>query len=373
MTESSKSTNQTQSSQTNPWAPAVPLLNTLIDKYKGQNVDVTGGQQSALDNLSGAVSGIPQFGDRGASAISNLFSSSTRPQVGMLTTAFDTLKQNLGGTASGSELDPYKTPGFGDALSATMADITNRVKSTYAGSGRDPSGAGSFAGSLSRGLTQGVAPLLQSQFNTNKQNQMNAAGTLFGGANSTATGITGLDQTQLQNGIAGITGAGALPGLFASPATAQLGAANAQFGQPFANLAQLLQPSVSLAGLGNTSSGQISGTSTSTPSLLDSLMSGTKLGGSWMSGIGSLFALSDERAKEDIEPVGKTFDGQNLYSFRYKGEETPHVGLLAQEREKIDPDSVVEVGGLKVVNYGRALHRSRMMGSGRVGVLKEAA
>jgi hypothetical protein len=69
-----------------------------------------------------------------------------------------------------------------------------------------------------------------------------------------------------------------------------------------------------------------------------------------------LGAFSDVRLKEDIQPVGKTYDGQNLYAYRYKGDPTPHVGLMAQEVEKIKPDAVFEhPSGYKMVDYGKAL------------------
>ncbi|WP_082724683.1 tail fiber domain-containing protein [Paracoccus aminovorans] len=77
------------------------------------------------------------------------------------------------------------------------------------------------------------------------------------------------------------------------------------------------------------------------------------------SGIGSLFALSDRDAKTDIEKVGKTDDGQNVYAYRYKheGEGGPiHMGLMAQEVEKKRPEAVVKgADGLRRVNYGIAL------------------
>lgn len=85
--------------------------------------------------------------------------------------------------------------------------------------------------------------------------------------------------------------------------------------------------------------------------------------GSTISGLGSsissalpgvLAMFSDERLKEDIEPVGALFDGSNVYRYRYKGDATPRIGLLAQEVEKTRPDAVIEVGGYKAVDYGRA-------------------
>lgn len=64
--------------------------------------------------------------------------------------------------------------------------------------------------------------------------------------------------------------------------------------------------------------------------------------------------FSDERLKEDISPVGKLFDGQNVYSYRYKGDDTPRIGLMAQEVERRTPEAVTEIGGFKAVNYGMA-------------------
>ena len=374
MTESSKQSSQTQQSQTNPWAPAIPLATSLLGKYQGQNTDVTGGQKSALDNLTSATSNIPNFGASGAQAITNLFSSNNQPQVGVLNDAYSKLNANLNPIANGSQLNPYSTPGFGDALATTMDDITNRVKSSYNGSGRDPSGAGSFAQSLGRGLTQGVSPLIQSQYNTNRQNMMSANGTLFGGATTNATGTAGLTQQQLQNGVTGITAGTAAPNLYTAPAMAQFGAANAQYGVPYSNLSQLLTPSVSLAGLGNTSSGSAQGTQTSSPSLMDSITSGFGMAGKGASALGSLFALSDERAKTDKEKVGKLFDGTDVYSFKYLGDRKTHVGLMAQDIERDRPEAVAELpGGLKMVNYDLATRRARAMAPGRVGALLEAA
>lgn len=78
---------------------------------------------------------------------------------------------------------------------------------------------------------------------------------------------------------------------------------------------------------------------------------------------GAMFGVSDVRAKENIEPVGETYDGQNLWSYNYKGDPTPRVGLMAQEVERRDPGAVVTLpGGLKAVNYTRALEPTRRAG-----------
>jgi hypothetical protein len=65
--------------------------------------------------------------------------------------------------------------------------------------------------------------------------------------------------------------------------------------------------------------------------------------------------LSDVRAKENVTPVGKLDDGQKVYSYNYKGDPTPEIGLLAQEVEKVRPEAVGPgPDGLKRVDYAAA-------------------
>lgn len=70
--------------------------------------------------------------------------------------------------------------------------------------------------------------------------------------------------------------------------------------------------------------------------------------------LGNLFMLSDERAKEDIKPVGELYDGQPVYSYRYKGDDATQIGLMAQEVEEVVPEAVGNIGGLKGVRYDLA-------------------
>ena len=82
---------------------------------------------------------------------------------------------------------------------------------------------------------------------------------------------------------------------------------------------------------------------------------------SWDSTVGGLFGLgsaaimSDRRTKTDIEKVGKTDDGQQIYSYRYKSGGPIQMGLMAQEVEKKHPDAVIKKGGIRFVDYGKAL------------------
>lgn len=352
---------QQQNSTTNPWANAQPLLDSLISGYSGLDTGVTGGQQSALDNLTAAASGIPNFGEQGANAVGTAFdSTSTQPQIGMLKDAFSGLQSSIGKTATGGNLDPYSTPGFGDALKTMTSDITNSVKGVYNASGRDPSGAGSFAQSLGRGLTQGEAPVIQAEADRLRGEQQNAANTLYGAGNTTANAITGQQGAGIQNSSGAFSLANLLPQLFTSPATAQLNAANTAYQTPFQNLQALLNPATGLGGMGGTSSGTSSGTQTTTQN--QSALSNAL--GIASTGIGLLSAMSDERAKENIEEVGKLHDGQPIYRYNYKGMPGgTHIGLLAQEVFETEPDAVSQFGdtGMLGVNYKRATDRAASM------------
>jgi hypothetical protein len=103
--------------------------------------------------------------------------------------------------------------------------------------------------------------------------------------------------------------------------------------------------------------GNVGGTTTSeTTAPRRSLGFGDILGGaSSLGGLGLLAysVLSDRRAKTDIKKVGMLDDGLPVYRYRYKGDPVPHIGVMAQDVEKVKPEAVVETpSGYKAVNYG---------------------
>jgi hypothetical protein len=56
--------------------------------------------------------------------------------------------------------------------------------------------------------------------------------------------------------------------------------------------------------------------------------------------------FSDERLKENIKAVGKTFDGQTIHSFNYKGDPRTQIGLIAQEvKAALDAEGVDTFAG----------------------------
>jgi len=74
-------------------------------------------------------------------------------------------------------------------------------------------------------------------------------------------------------------------------------------------------------------------------------------------GLGALaFAASDRRIKENIKKVGKLDNGLPVYLFNYKGHPTPMIGLMAQDVEIDNPNAVLEINGIKHVNYVEATH-----------------
>lgn len=62
--------------------------------------------------------------------------------------------------------------------------------------------------------------------------------------------------------------------------------------------------------------------------------------------------LSDERTKENVEPLGVEVEGNPVYAYEYKHDPgTRHVGVMAQDVARTRPDAVVPMGGLLGVNY----------------------
>lgn len=103
-----------------------------------------------------------------------------------------------------------------------------------------------------------------------------------------------------------------------------------------------------ISGIYNTQAGIFNTQQTAKNNLTNQLfdMAGTGMG---------MLAMSDERVKENIKPVGKLDNGFTVYSFNYKGDPTPHIGLIAQEVEKSRPEAVSTTpAGLKLLDYAAA-------------------
>jgi hypothetical protein len=96
---------------------------------------------------------------------------------------------------------------------------------------------------------------------------------------------------------------------------------------------------------GSTSSG--TATTEKTPSMYEVL-------GGLLGAAGNAKSLfSDERLKTNIKRVGKLDNGLSVYSYYYTDDpiKRVHIGVIAQEAERMYPEAVGEMYGYKTVNY----------------------
>jgi Chaperone of endosialidase len=202
--------------------------------------------------------------------------------------------------------------------------------------------------------TQGQGTAAQS-YNNYVQNLM----PYMGLAQNSASGIAGVD-TGLGNAVAGQDNT--LANLNYSAATG-IGNANANAAlAPLTAGANVFNLLGSLGKIGTTGGGTIGGnlvnsifggSSGSVPGASGpTSLGGAPLGSGGSSLLGSIF--SDARLKEEIEPVGKLYDGQEVYKYRYIGSPVWQIGLMAQDVEKVIPGAVTDVNGWKAVNLNTA-------------------
>ncbi len=338
------SSTQTQQSQTAPWQAAQPMLQSILGQVGARlnNTGLTAAETGALNTLQGnAAQGNPYAGQIGGYATSLLNGGGANAQAG-------NVQGNLGSFQS--QLTPYANGsmiGGNPALEAQLAqirnDVGNSVNSQFAAAGRDFSGANQMA--YGRGVAAGEAPVIASQYNQDVANQFNAANALYNAGNTTAGTLSGMQQNYLANQGQGVAAAQSALDAQNYGANATLAEEAQRRGIPVQALGVLAQLGVPIAGLGSQTNGTTQGTQ-------DMSVAG---------GIGNLikFTPSDARLKEDISPVGTLFDGTPVYGYRYKGAGAYHIGLMAQDVEKITPHAVIEINGYKAVDYRAATEASR--------------
>ena len=350
----SSSTQTSQKSQSEPWAPAIPYLKNFLgdlDSSRGL-LGPSGDQLDAFAQLKqNAAQGNP-FTDQIRRLAGDQFGLQSRS--GTVDDAYGRLQTQLGDIAGGRNQDILSDPRLQAMLKQVGDEAQNRVQGIFAGSGRDVTGNAAGQQAIGRGVTAAQLPILMNEYARQQGRTDSAIRDLFSGGQTAATTGQQLDTSALQGRTGGIdTAAKALQaGNYSQEAILNLDQQLKNLPmQDLGLLASLLLP---VAGLG----GQQQGTGTSNT---ESSGSSATLGGlgSAIAGIGSLF--SDERVKEDITEVGETKDGQKVYRYRYKGDPTWHMGLIAQEVEKNHPEAVGAVGGIKTVEYGAATEQAAHM------------
>lgn len=281
----------------------------------------TGDQkQAAQDQIAGITTGLNTLNSdftQGQNALTSNYSAALQPFISNANTA------NAGTTQLGNVLGLNGPAGSDAALKTLEATPgyqfqlqqgNNAITAADAASGKTASG--NEAIDLAK-FNQGLA-------GTTYQNYVNNLQPYLGLAQNSAAGYAGID-TGLGSG---------LNQSFQNMGNAAYGA-NTSIGNANAN-ADLAGLNASANGLG-----AIAG-----------------IGKAAMSALPMLGFLSDERAKDDIEPVGELYDGKTVYRYRYKGDPRHQIGLIAQEVEETDPDAIVDMGPLMGVDYRKATSRA---------------
>jgi Chaperone of endosialidase len=374
MGTNTQSTAQNQTQVSNPYLPTQEAIQGFINQEQAGGANLSPGQTVGGRILSSGALQLPNVANAALPTINSLVNGSAAANgvntvnqgYNTLLGGYDTTVGTLSPYLSSNYTNPYSTPGFSTALQQMNSNITNNVNSMFSAGGRG--GAGSAGGSftpanatnpnfLSYSIAGAEAPFLNQEYNALVGQQQGATGQIMSGASNVASAANaagaadvGLPSLALSSGL---QASGALPGLYASPLTA----ATSLYGLPYQNTG--IQESVinPLATMG----GQVSGTGNSVTS---------QPVNPWTTGLGAglgLLALSgggltpsDERLKEDIEPVGTLDNGMNVYSYRFKGSPRTEIGLLAQEVERVRPDAVANVGlwrggpSIKMVDYAKA-------------------
>ncbi len=277
--ESKKS--ETQNSTTSPWEPATPALKGILGQVNQNlgNTALTGAEGGALDTLqnngqSFSSTYAPQF----ASFAKDLLGGGgAMNEAGAVNANYKRYVDQTNPLASNTNYNPYETPGFKDALNTMTSDITSGVNGQFAAGGRGFSGMNSQT--LGRGLAQGLAPVIASQYNQNVNNQQGAAGNLYNAGNTNAGLLSGMNQTRLGNQAQGVTAAGAAGDAQNVGANSVMQAEAQRRSIPVQALGLLAQIGIPIAGLG----GQSTGKSDSTQQ-----MSGAQQFGTIMQGFGSI-------------------------------------------------------------------------------------
>lgn len=256
-----------------------------------------------------------------------------------------------------STIQQYQNPYTQQVVDATTAQMRNdfgQQQASLTGNQIAQGALGGNATGVARGVLAGqqgrtMASTVAGLYDKSYQQALSAA------QQQQQTGLAGAN-AQAQYGLSGQNAA--LQG-----ATAQIGAGtlqqqteqarmNALYGQYQQQQAYPYQQTQWLAGLGTGVGSNLGGQSSGTTTGPAPNSTGQWIGAGLSAA--SMF-LSDARAKEDIEHIGSLNDGQKIYRYRYKGQPGIHIGLIAQEAEQHNPDSVHKgVGGVRFVDMDEA-------------------
>jgi hypothetical protein len=141
------------------------------------------GQQGAIDKVISNSNGQPNYNpaiNSGTMGLLNGGGAQANDSADHRTSR--QLKNGiLGQTASGANIG--NNPALKAQIDQITTDATNQTNGAWAAAGRD--GSPGNAQALGRGIASGVAPVLAQQYNTDVNNALNAATSLYGAGNTT--------------------------------------------------------------------------------------------------------------------------------------------------------------------------------------------
>lgn len=331
---------------------ATSTANTPFQTYGGQFVAPVNSTQQT--GISGTTAGANEAQPAFAAATTGL--NATQSATAPVNAGAEAQTAANSSGLTGQQINQYLSPYLGNVLGSTEAIQNQENQEQQAGQLGTAISSGAFGGDRT-GIA--AANLAQQQQLANNQ-------TIAGIANQGYQSALGTAQTEQGIGLQGAAqqasigqtayGEGAntaseLAGLGSGAQSAALQGAQAEIGagtvqqqtqqaQDTALYNQFLQQQSYpfqvdqfLANIAE-GTGALSGSTTTT----------TQPGG----------FFSDKRLKYDIKKVGKTFDGQEIYSYKMHGDPRTHIGLIAQKVEKKHPHAVGLAAGYKTVDYGKA-------------------
>lgn len=324
MGKGSNTTSTSNNSITAPDSQAAGLYRQILDRasgvastpYQAYTGELTAGQNAQQNLGVGTANAAAGFANPYISRAAELAGSSVAP-------------------VGDQDLIRYYDPYQQRVIDATTAQLThdfgqqhaqlqgNQIAQGALGGNATGVAKGILAGQQARTLASTTAGLQSQGFQNAVQAAQADKNRGLQGANAFANyGISGAN--------AGLQAAQLQYGLGAQQQATEQARLNALYQQYAQAQAYPYQQTQWLAGMATGVGSNLGGTSSST---------GTSTGpqpnqlGQWIgTGLtGAGLFLSDRDAKTNIEKIGKTNDGQNIYRYQYRGSPEWHIGLIAQE------------------------------------------
>jgi hypothetical protein len=342
---------QTVTQSSDPWGPSQTYFLDLMNRSK------------MLSNMPDQTTYFPESTVVPISQDTETSLNMIRDRAMQGSPLTDAAKSQAQNTIQGNYLDPSSNPW----LAGTFNDAANQAKSQV-------NSAFSSAGRYGSGAHTGVL--------ADKMNEL--ATSIYGGnyqqERGRQTAMTALAPTLAANDYADANALSSVGNVREQQAGNELQDKINRFNYlenvPYMKLQQYSGLLNGLGGLGGTSTqtsplyrtgsaaGILGGASTGSgigsslfsmfPETLGSIGLGASGASAAGGGLGALFSLfSDRRLKKDIKKIGKMDrSGLPIYSFKYKGDDAPRIGVMAQDVEKKIPQAVTHhPSGYKMVNY----------------------